>query len=105
MYVFTDGIIAGQEAVIGISTGVTGMIITGTQMHITFIFIAFFAHNQHHLGVGFIAHHTIDHHRTGFLQAVSQVEVFFFVKARTQFNNHGHFFAVTGSIHQSVHNF
>ena len=105
VYVFTNGIIAGEEAVVGIHARIAGVIVAGSEVHVAFIFVAFLAHNQHHFGVGFIAHYAIHHHRAGFLQTVGEVQVFFFVEACTQLNHHRDFFAIAGGIHQCIHDF
>ena len=100
--VFAQCIVRGQQAVVGVQLGVAGVVVTGTQMRITHDFTALATQDEHHLGVGLEPHHAIDDHRTGGLQAAGQLQVGFFVEARAQFDDCGHFLAVARGIHQRI---
>ena len=78
------------------------MVVAGAQVYVAFQVLLFAAQNQHHLGVGLEAHHAVDHHRAGLLQAAGQLQVGLFVKACAQLDHHGHFLAITGGIDQRV---
>ena len=104
-HVFTQSVVGGQQAVVGVELGVAGVVVAGTQVRVTHDLPRLAAQNQHHLGVGLEADHTIDHHRTGSLQAAGQLQVGLFVKARTQLDHRSHFFTVTCCINQRINDF
>ena len=56
-----------------------GVVIAGGQVHIAAQTVGFAAYHQHHLGVGLESDHAVDDLHAGFLQAVGQAEVGFFV--------------------------
>lgn len=100
--VFAQGVVGGQQAVVGVKLGVTGVVVTGAEVRVTDDFAGLTTQDQHHLGVGLEANHTVNHHRTGRLQTAGQLQVGFFVKTRTQFDDRRHFLAVTRGIHQRI---
>ncbi len=63
------------------------------------------AQNQHHLGVGLVAHHAVDHHCPGLLQAAGQLQVGFLIEACPQLDDRGDLFAVTRGFNQCVDDF
>lgn len=81
------------------------VVVAGTQMRVTHDLARFASQDQHHLGVGLEADHTVDHHRTGGLQTAGQLQVGFFVEAGTQFDHRGDFLAVTRRIDQRIDDF
>ena len=103
--VFAQGIIGGQQTVVGVQTRVAGVVVAGTQVGVANNLARFAAQNQHHLGVGLETHHAIDHHRTGSLQATGQLQVRLFIETRTQFDHRGDFLAVARGIDQGVDDF
>ena len=80
--VVADGLIAGHEAVIGIQTGVTGMVVTGAQVHVAAQPSLFTPHNQNHLGVGLVTNHAVYHDHARFLQPTGQLEVLGLTESR-----------------------
>ncbi len=62
--------VARQQTVIGIGTRRACMIITRAHMGIADQVVCLAAYNQHHLGMGFIANHAIDHLTSGQVQFV-----------------------------------
>ncbi|VVN75115.1 hypothetical protein PS687_05804 [Pseudomonas fluorescens] len=103
--VFTQGVVGGQQAVVGVELGVAGVVVTGAQVGVTHDLTGFAAQDQHHLGVGLEADHAVDHHRAGRLQAAGQLQVGFFVEPRTQFDHRRDFLAVTCCVHQRIDDF
>src|SRR3990167_7411205 len=81
---------------------VTGVVVASAQVGVANNLAVLAAQNQHHLGVGFKAHHTVDHHRTSSLQATGQLQVGLFIKARAQLDHRGDFLAVARGFHQRI---
>ena len=55
--------------------------------------------------MGFVAHDAVHNHGAGFLQDAGEINVFFFVEASTQFNNHGHLCAEASCFGERLHQF
>ncbi len=81
------------------------MVVAGTEVRIAHDLALLAAQDQHHLGVGLEPDHTVDHHRTGSLQAAGHLQVGLFVEARAQFDHRSDLLAVTRRIHQGVDDF
>src|SRR5471032_3144098 len=103
--VFTQGVVGGQQAVVGVELGVAGVIVASAQVRVTHNLAGFAAQDQHHLGVGLETDHAVDHHGTGRLQAAGQLQVGLFVKTRTQLDHRGDFLAVSRGVYQCVDDF
>ena len=101
--VFAQRVIRGQQAVVGVQTGVAGVVVARAQVRIAHDFARLTTQNQHHLGVGLEPHHPVDHYCARSLQTAGQLQVGLFVKTRTQLHHRRHFLAVTRRIHQRIH--
>src|SRR5471032_3068675 len=103
--VFTQRVVGGQQAVVGVELGVAGVVVASAQVRVTHNLAGFAAQDQHHLGVGLETDHAVDHHGTGRLQAAGQLQVGLFVKTRTQLDHRGDFLAVSRGVYQCVDDF
>ena len=97
--------IGAEHAEIGIEPRRAQMVVAGAQVNITPQLAGLAPHYQAHLGVGFVADHTVDHMRPRFFEPPSPVDIGLFVKARHQFHCHRHFLAAVRRRNQQFHQF
>ncbi len=103
--VFAQGIVGRQQAIVGVQTGVGGVVVTRPQVRVSNDFARLATQDQHHLGVRLETDHAVDHYRTGRLQAAGQLQVGLFVEPRTQLDHRRDFLAVARGINQRIDNF
>ena len=101
--VLADGLVGGEQAVIGIQPRGARVVVAGGQMRVVFEAGVLAPHHQDHFGVRLVADHAVDHVRAGVLQFFRQVDVGLFVEARAQFDHHRDFLAVARRLEQGVH--
>ena len=63
------------------------MVVAGAEMAVAAQAVGFAAHDHRHLGVRLEPHHAVHDVRAGFLQAVRQLDVGFFVESRAQLDD------------------
>ena len=103
MHVLAQILIAGEQAVVGVDARGTDVVVTGAEVHIVAQVAVFTAYYQQHLGVRLVADHAVYDMGTGFLQAIGQCNVGFFVEAGAQLHHHRHLLAAPRGVHQCVH--
>ena len=84
------------------------MVITGAEMHIRNeprrpLRVALAPQEERELGVRFQSEHAVDHLRAGVLELLRPVDIGFFVEARHQLDDDGHFLATRGGLHERLH--
>ena len=102
VHVVADVRVGGDQADVGVRAGGAAVVVAGAQVHVAPQLAAFAAHDQQHLGMGLVAHHTVDHLCAGLLQAVGHAQVGVLVEARAQLHHHGDVLAVARGLHQRV---
>ena len=85
--------VAGEQAVVGVTARGPRVIVAGAEMAIAAQSVGFAAHHHRHLGVGLEADHAVHDVGAGFLQAVGQLDVGFFVESRAQLDDDRHVLA------------
>ena len=105
VYIFANVFICGHQTIIGIDTGIGGMVVPCSQMYITHQFIVFTAYNKDHFGMGFITDNAINHDSTRLLQHIGHFNIGFFIETGTQLNDSRHLFTITRCFCQNLYNF
>ncbi len=100
--VFADFRVRSHQADVGVHAAVGLVVVAGGQMRVAAQCASFATHDQHHLGVGFVADHAVDDLHPGFLQTRGQANIGFLVEACAQFDHHRDVFAVARSLHQQA---
>ena len=95
--------VGGEMADVGVQARGARVVVAGGQMHIAAHDTALAAGDQQHLGVGFKAHHAVDHLGTDGLQHLGPVDIRFLVKAGLQLDNDHHLFAPAHRLPQQIH--
>ena len=80
--VLADGLVASEQAVVGVAARGTRVIVAGAEMAVAAQPAAFPAHDHRDLGVGLEPDDAVHHVRAGFLQPVAKLDVCLFVEAR-----------------------
>ena len=74
-------------------------------MGVTLVRRSLFAGHEHHFGVGFKPHHTIEHLNPNGLHLVGPIDVGFFIKTGFELQHHRHLFATRDCLPQQIHQF
>ncbi len=87
MHVLADVRIAGEQAVVRVTARGARVIVAGAEMAVAAQAIGFAAHDHRHLGVSLESDDAVHDVRAGFLQAVGELDVRFFVESRAQLDD------------------
>ena len=99
-----DARIGGQQRVVGVKPRGFFVEVSGTDMRIANDFIALFSRNQEQLGVDLEARRGEDNVHAGFGQALSPMNIGFFLETRLQLHDHRHFLTVVGGMNHRIDN-
>ena len=102
VYVLAQVLVGRQQGVVGVQAGCDRMVVACTEVRIAVQALLAAADDQHHLGVGFVSDHAVQHLGTGLLQPLGQLNVGFFVEACAQFDDYGDLLARPGRRFQDV---
>ena len=103
MDVLADVRIAGEQAVIRVTPSGARVVVAGAEMAVAAQTVRFAAHDHRHLAVGLESDDAVHDVRAGFLQAVGELDVCFFVESRAKLDDHRDVFAGLRGGNQRVH--
>lgn len=86
--VSADGRVAGEEAQIGVETGIACVIVARTQVGVVAKVSIFPTHDEAQFGMSFVPDHAVHHVRPGFFQVMSQLDIRFLIEPGAQFDDH-----------------
>ena len=92
-----------QVTHVGVDLRGARVVIAGGQVAVAPELLALTTGEQHHLGMGFKAHHAIQDLRSNGLQHLGPVDVGFLVKPRLELNHHRHLLATAHGFTQQIH--
>ena len=101
--VLADGLIRGQQAVVGVEPGGLGVIVAGAQVAVPPQALLLAPNHHDQLGVRLEAEHAVHDVRTGFLQLGRELNVGFFIEARAQLDDDGHVLSGRRGLDQRRH--
>ena len=93
VHVLADLVVAGEKAVVRVGARGARVVVAGAEVAVAANATGLAPDDQHQLGVRLVADHAVHDVRAGFLQAVRQLDVRFFVEARAQLDDDRHVLA------------